>query len=229
MRVAICWALPVLMIFGCAGAPKDAADANKGPDNRLVLTLKGPGGSVSISDDLDSAKRAFPPAKGAMTLDSPTSFRIFCEKGWAWSAKDDSQSFEAAVRNGKIIAMATMNQNTTIGDQQLKDAIADLGEPTRKAESKNAALYVWESGTNARFFLRIRAQWLLGAPGDGWMIGPVEDLKMLNFRADDPAIFVRQLDAGIEQIKSGEISEAFRRAKEKALSKMKAEKSKSAR
>ncbi len=56
-------------------------------------------------------------------------------------------------------------------------------------------------------------------PVASFFIGEKDDLKMLNYRADDPENFVKQLDAASAQMNSPEMKKAFEDAKKKASQK----------
>ena len=55
---------------------------------------------------------------------------------------------------GKVVALGHTGGDQT-GEPQR--TIAEIGPPTRKAESSKASLLVWESGPNARFWLNMKA------------------------------------------------------------------------
>jgi hypothetical protein len=179
--------------------------------------MMGPGGSVTIGDTLDQAKNAFPLPKGAQTFDSSMSFAIVTKEGWSWASEAERSSFEAGTKSGKIVALGVSSGAPMEG--ALKEITDQIGEPARKAEGKTASAYVWESGENARFLVLVRDPLPLMPFTRLDLIGRKDDLKLLNYRAEDPASFVAQLDAATEQMKSGEAKEAFEDAKRKAKSK----------
>jgi hypothetical protein len=183
-----------------------------------ILSLTGPGGKVSIGDGLDAAKKAFPAPEGAQKFDTTMSFTIVSQQGWTWGIeKPTTESFEAAVKGGKIVAMArTLGTSTT----EPQATISELGEPSRKAEGKTASIYVWDAGDNARIVVHMKSNVLM--PLDLMMlIGKKEDLKLLNYRADDPDTFVKQMDAAAEMQNSPEMRKVFEEAKQRAKDKAK--------
>jgi len=159
-----------------------------------VLSLEGPGGAVALGDDLAAAKKAYPAPQGAQVFDNSLSFAVLAVDGWGW-VEEKGMAFEAALKDGKIIALGLTNMgkaepSSAIGDQKTK-----VGAPTRLAESDNAAVLVWESGENARFFIVFKKELPMFGQGAMTLIGPKEQLKLLNYRHDDPETFVKQIDS----------------------------------
>jgi hypothetical protein len=179
--------------------------------------MAGPGGEVGLGDSLDLAKKAFPAAKGAQMFDAPMSFGLVSKEGWAWASEAENKAFEVATKEGKIIALA--DTSATPIDGVLKQTTDRIGEPTRKAEGTTGSMYVWEWGENARFLLLIKQPLAMMPFTKLDIIGKKDDLKMLNYRADDPENFVKQLDAASAQMNSPEMKKAFEDAKKKASQK----------
>jgi hypothetical protein len=187
------------------GAPK--------VDSQLALKLDGPGGVVGLGDDFESAKKAFPAPKDAQVFETSLSFAIIAPKGWAWMVATAGNGFEAAEKGGKVAALSRTLMS--VDKSEPAKTIAKIGEPTRKAEGKTAKMYVWERGDQVRFWFNSSGG-LLGSM-TVTLIGTKEDLKLLNYRADDPETFVRQLDMAVDQAKS--LEPVFKEAKEKAKKK----------
>jgi hypothetical protein len=180
-----------------------------------VLQLAGPGGTVAIGGTLDEAKKAFPAPEGADVYQSAMSFTILGSDGWTWGQEQTKEGFEASLKGKKIAAMA---RATGEGEKEPAATIAQIGEPIRKAESENGGMYVWESGDNARIVVKMGPKNLILANGAITLIGRKEDLALLNYRADDPQMFVKQLDAFANQSPEMKkaLDDAFANAKEKA-------------
>lgn len=207
--------------MGCAQNHVQEHSTSAPPaDKAAALSLIGPGGSVSIGDNLDAAKRAFPAPKGAQVFDQSMNFTIITTEGWTWSSTDGKEAFEAATREGKVVGLALTKQGS-LEAKNLAASIAQLGQPTRKAEGKSAALYVWESGANVRFLLNSIGPAAILGNMNIILIGSKEDLKLLNYRADDPATMVKQFDLAADQRKSGKLNPIFEEAKRKAIEKRK--------
>lgn len=184
-RSLVLVALASALCFGCG----------KGAGN--VLSLQGPGGAVALGDDLAAAKKAFPPPKGAQVFNNSLSFAILAVDGWAWAEEKTGIAFEAALKDGKIIALGLTNLGAAQPSSAVDDQKSAVGDPTRLAESDNAAMLVWESGENARFFIVFKAAVPMLGQGAMTLIGPKEQLKLLNYRHDDPESFVKQIDAAM--------------------------------
>jgi len=181
-----------------------------------ATVVKGPGGRVGIGDSLAQAKKAFPPIAGAQTSDTSMSFAIMGQQGWGWASEKQKQAFEVATKAGKVVAIGVTGGDAT---GEPAKTVALLGEPTRKAEGKAASVYVWEKGENARFWIRIGKEVPVFAVPSMTIIGRKEDLKLLNFQAEDPGAFVKQIDATVTQLNSPEMRRQFEEAKRKALEK----------
>lgn len=203
--------LAVCLLSGCAtqsGKPAVAAKAGA----KEIQSLQGPGGGIAIGETLDQAKKAFPPPKDARIFEQSLSFAIFGGDGWAWS-HDDMEAFEVALKDGKIIALA---RTTKMDATEPGKTIAALGEPDRKAESENGAMYVWDAGDNVRFWIAMKFKGGVIPPGQISVVGGKKDLQLLNYRHDDPSAFVAQLDSVAKQMNDPKLKQAFEDAKRKA-------------
>lgn len=210
--VPLSFALALCILAGCKGGEQPTKQATTTPakqSSELVLKMDGPGGTVGIGDDVAIAKKAFPAPKGAQVYDNSMSYTIITPSGWCWSS--DNDSFEVATKDGKIIAIGLIHNAPQAGEPA--KTITKLGEPTRKAEGNRAKVYVWENGENARFWITVSGGGM--DVGSIELIGNKEDLKLLNYHAEDPQLFVRQLDGIAETLKPA-FEEAKRKAKEKA-------------
>lgn len=191
------------------------ATAPRAPDSKPVVSLNGPGGLVGLGDTLDQAKKAFPPPVGAQIYKTSLNFAILKTDGWTWASPKGDMAFEAAARDGKIVALSL-----TGGDVSAEPAatIKRIGQPARRAQGKTGIALVWDSGENARFFLHLNASGAI--PGLAvTLIGKSDDLKLLNYRSDDPDTFIKQSDAAAEQANSPEVRKMMEDAKKKALEK----------
>lgn len=175
-----------------AGCNHEGAPSASSPN---VTVLSGTGGNVAIGDGLDKAKRAFPPPTGAMTFDKSMSFAILNKEGWTWSVQD--RAFEVALDNGKVCALAITGEGAS---SEPAKTISAIGQPTRKAEGKTVSVYVWDAGADARILVRMTSKAILLPDGTITLIGKKRDLKLLNYNADEPDIFVKQMDAGARQV-----------------------------
>lgn len=79
-----------------------------------------------------------------------------------------------------------------IGNAEERELNA-VGPPTRKAENAQAAVWVWEKGEHARFFVNMRQDIPVFGKGNLTIIGAKADLKMMNYHAEDPETFAKQL------------------------------------
>jgi hypothetical protein len=209
--------IPLALLCSACGneetpAVKEAPQAASGD----VLKLEGPGGIVTLGDSLDIAKKAFPAPEKAQIMPRAMNFAIVTNDGWSWMKIEEERGFEAAAKDGKVIGLVLTSIKPD--PEEPAKTIAKIGQPTRKAEGKTAKLYVWESGDHARFWMTAKTG--LIDLGSITMIGAKEDMKLLNYRADDPGTFVKQMDAASEQVKSSELEPAFKEAKRKALEKL---------
>src|SRR5216110_1851652 len=110
MRSFVWIAIPILVVaVGCGESPKVESlpppPAAAKPLSKMILSA-GPAGGVSIGDTLDAAKKAFPAPADAMVFNSAMNFAIVTKEGWAWASEAGKEGFEAASKDGKIIAMA---------------------------------------------------------------------------------------------------------------------------
>ncbi|MBX3118357.1 MAG: hypothetical protein KF784_04770 [Fimbriimonadaceae bacterium] len=171
---------------------------------------------MSIGDDLSAAQKAFPAPTDAKEFDSSLSFAMIAPEGWAWMDEANEVSFEAASKDGKIVGLVVTKRKKSDGEPG--SFLSKTGEPTRKAEGKTAQMYVWESGDNARFWVTASGGSGIFDIGSMTIIGNKEDLKLLNYRSDDPENFVKQLDLVAEQMKDGSslVKDAVGDAKKKA-------------
>lgn len=212
-----------LVALGCSsgrggsstyGTP--AAGAGPGP----ALTLVGPGGAVSLGDPLETAKKAFPAPAGAQAFDSAMNFAIVTQTGWAWgSERPRAEGFEAATRDGKIIALARTGGDTAGEPAKM---IAALGRPLRRAEGNTVEVLVWEAGSNARIWVHLKRPGAFIQVGSMLMIGAKSDLAMLNYRSEDPVTMVKQMEAAAAQTSSPEMRKIVEEAKARALAKKRA-------
>lgn len=168
------------------------------PDAWGVLSFRGSGGVVNIGDSLDIAKKAMPPMKGARE-GGAVSFLVFGTEGWSWFMEDSSASFEVMLRGGKIdgIAYTESGKQLEVYRRRVKGTIKHIGEPTRHAKGKSSEVYVWQRGDYAR--LEVIAEM---APNNFFylcFIAREPDLKVLNYRPDDPQTLVMQMDLGAER------------------------------
>ena len=186
-------------MIGCA--PKSSTVTAASSSQVSVTTLNGPGGEVKLGDTLKQAKKAFPPPVDARAFDAPMSFGVISKEGWAWSDEAKSEGFEVATKGGKIVALGRVSGKP---GNEPGDSIAKLGKPTHQADGKTAAAYSWESGSDARFLLTMKEQLTLMPFSVLLVIGAKEDLKLLNYRSDEPGTFVKQLDAAADQLSSPE-------------------------
>lgn len=200
------WPLAILAVLaGCATKDEpstenattvtEATGALVG-DEDLVFTLEGPGGKVSLGGSLDQAKVAYPAPDGAEIFDTTMGLSQIAPDGWAWQHQDEGLSFEVAVRDGKIVAMGL----NTVGNSG-PQLIAAIGAPSRQFEGESANAYVWEGEYNARFLIDTKVELMGIKPGAMSLMGPKEDLKMLNMRYDDPDTLIKQIDAMVEQVR----------------------------
>lgn len=189
----------LIACFGCGDTNKSQVSDPQVP-KYTVLGLLGSSGIVNIGGTLDEAKKAFPPAEKAEVFDKSMSFAILRKDGWAWGGGSGS-GFEVALDKGKIVAMVLTNLDGPPLADALDLEVRHLGEPTNKAESDNAALYVWVSGESARFFMLLKNDKFMMGPGTMTIIGPKEALKMLNYQYDEPEIFVKMIDNAVDAMK----------------------------
>ncbi len=178
------------------GKKPEAAQPKASPD---ALKLEGPGGTVTLGDEIAVAQKAFPAPEGAQVLPNSMSFRLITEDGWSWTT--DHTSFEAATKDGKVIGLAVTFARPEDAKNEPAATITKIGEPTKKADGKTAKLYVWDGGESVRFWGNAG-----GGPngfeiGGLTVIGNKEDLKKLNYDAEHPEAFVNQLDSMAHALK----------------------------
>ncbi|HTQ08683.1 MAG TPA: hypothetical protein VMI31_01290 [Fimbriimonadaceae bacterium] len=188
-------------------------ETSASPLTSSALVLIGPGGKVAIGDAIDQAKKAFPPPKDAQVYDRSMSFAILGKSGWAWSSVDNMNGFEAAYADGKIVALAT----TGVKSGEPAASIKAIGQPTKKASGKICSMDVWDAGDDARIIVRMTASNPVLPASTITLIGAKSDLNMLNYRADDPGVFVKQMDSADAVANSPDIE--IQETKERALRK----------
>lgn len=183
--------IAVLTAIGCVGGGSAA-------DPKSALSLVGPGGVVAIGDPIEAAKEAFPAPKGVKPQEAPLALAFLYSTGWSWTAPD-GESFEAATKDGKIVMLAHGREKMLDSSKEMHAQHQHAGKETRMAENRAALLAIWDRGEYARFLLVIKQALPLMGQGGGTMIGRVDDLKLLNFRADDPESFVKALELVLEK------------------------------
>lgn len=192
----------VLLIFcamaGCSQRPdvSSSSDPAQSEARTETLTLVGPGGSVSIGDGVDAAKQAFPPVEDAQVFNQSMSFAILKKDGWAWGAGTGT-GFEAALDRGKIVALARTDLDGPPPQDMIESESARLGNPTNVATGPLADVAVWESGDYARFLIVLKTEKYIMGPGSLAFIGTKISLKLLGYDTEDPARFVKSIEATI--------------------------------
>lgn len=194
-----------LVTIGCgSGSEESTSKSDGGPGqsrkasgdaSSAVLSIEGPGGTVALGDDLEAAQTAFPAPDGARVFDSAMSFTILGVDGWAWAGESDDSGFEVAAENGKVIALIRPNRTGEVTDEDIAAQRTAHGNPTAEAVSENAAMLVWESGENARFYVAMRREIPLFGSGAFTIIGPKDKQNLLNYHYDQPELYVSQIDA----------------------------------
>jgi len=154
-------------------------------------------GQIRLGDTLEAAKKAAPAPKDAQLFDTSLSFAILDVQGWAWSS-GENESFEVALEDGKVIAIAHTRLNQEKANPT-DDMRIDTRPADRSAEKPTAKMKVWENGDNARIEISFYGKGLFGT-GTITMIGPKSKLKLLNYDAADPETFVTQYDNAAKQI-----------------------------
>jgi hypothetical protein len=211
-------AVSLLVLCGCGSKSDGVATARSSVPASSVTAVIGPGGSVDIGQTVDAAQKAFPPPKGATIFEQSMSFAILGKQGWGWGSEDGKEAFEVAIDSGKIVAIAlTGGAKSEEPDATLKQ----IGEPTRQATGKRAEMYVWEAADNARFWIHMKGSALVLGNVMMTLIGEKEQLKVMNYRYDDPETFVKQVDLSAEAAGSKDMKKIFEDAKKRALAKAK--------
>ena len=203
MRFSNCLPLVIMvaaLFCGLAAAQKSADRSTAGT---RILAMAGPGGSVAIGNNLASAKRAFPVDKGAQETNTGMNFAILQRPGWGWSTEKTNRAFEVSLRDGKIVGIAhTIEVPDKVKRTNMMTGILQKHPvPAGKSIGKSASAYSWVSGKNARFLIVMDAGMFGSGPILLELIGAKEDLKLLNYHADDVATLVKQIDMGTEAMK----------------------------
>jgi hypothetical protein len=201
------------VVAGCNTRTDQTAPDQPGPakapvtvdsklDPRAVLALDGPGGSVRIGDTLEQAKKAFPPPQGAHILGA-TNFAVFSREGWTWATDKPEQAFEVSLKAGKIVGIT---QTVGEADEQarkrrMEQTVQKVGPPSAAAEGKTIAVNAWDVKPNARFTITMNQGLFGSGPLVMTVIGDQSELKMLNYRVDDVATLVKQMEIGAEAMK----------------------------
>lgn len=191
------WAVAVLVSVVAAPAGGQASARAKAAG---VTAMVGPGGRVAIGDSLAAAKKAFPAPKGATEMQA-MNFAVFGRKGWSWMVVRPGQAFEVSLKDGKVAAIArTFEEKRAAARRKLIDSeLARLPKPSKQTKGKTAEVYAWTSGRNARFLVTMDNA-LMGSIVLS-IVGDQADLKLLNYRADDTATLVRQMDMAADAMK----------------------------
>lgn len=161
-----------------------------------ILSFNAPGGEVRIGGTLAEAQEAFPPPTSAEVFERSMAFAKLRKNGWAWAA-GTGLGFEVALDDGKIFAITFSSLEGPPLEDALNSEARALGEPTKDAESENAAMYVWEKGESARFFILFKNDKFIMGPGTMTVIGPKEALKSLNYDYDDPGAYIKAVDDSV--------------------------------
>ena len=193
-----------LAAIGC-GTDSDKASKNSAEDTAQpdatpadfdveTLSIDGPGGTVAIGDDLETAQTAFPAPSGALVFDSVMNFAILGIAGSAWSDQSVSSGFEVGLENGKVIALIRTQLNVKVTDDDIAAQRDTHGIPTAEAVSENTVLLVWERGESVRFYLALRNEDSIYGTGAFTIIGPKEKLRLLSYHYDNPQLTVDRFD-----------------------------------
>ena len=83
----------------------------------------------------------------------------------------------------------------------IEQTIQKVGKPTAQADGKTASMFTWDAKLNGRFLLESKVGLMGGGPSVMAIIGDQEDLKVFNYRVDEPHLTVKQLDMGAEIMK----------------------------
>lgn len=214
--------MPLSLVAGCSQgggteAPKPEASltvpVKKASDG--VTSLVGPSGTVRLGDPVEQAKKAFPAPKDAKAFDAPMSFGSIAKEGWAWSIEAKAEAFEVGTKDGKIVAIGRIDKSPDV----LEKSLAQIGEPTRRADGKAMSVYVWDAGDDVRFVMDVKMELPMMPQGAMVMIGKEEDLKRMNFQPDDPGRVVTEVDKAVAQMNSPEYKKAIADAKLQAQGK----------
>lgn len=216
MRV-FCWALAGLGVMWTAvGCAKNPAFPTAGSSkSKAPLSLSGPGGKVSLGDPLSAAQKAFPAPGGATVFTQTMSFMMISKEGWSWQDSKGSNAFEAAVRNGKIVALAETSDKVPPGNVPAQKTISQIGKPSKQGIGKTMAMFAWDCGDDARVEMHMIFP---GTTMSGFCvtaIGAKSDLALLGYNTDDPAGYVTRTEAQAK-ILEPVFKEAKKRAQEKA-------------
>jgi hypothetical protein len=195
--------LSLAFLAGCGDKAKETETA-PAAGNPKLLVVSGSGGEVAIGDPIETAKKAFPPVKGAKVYDGTTVFASISSEGWGWTPKAGASDIvEVAAKDGKIVAISGPSEYPKDYDAAAKAVVATLGKPSREAKGKAALLYVWEEGEYAHFYLQVRENLGMFGYGAGHLVGPKEKLKALTFDYTNPQVFVTAADQFADVMKAG--------------------------
>jgi hypothetical protein len=120
-----------------------------------ALSLSGPGGTLSLQDDIAAAKKAFPMPRGAKATKAP---EFLPQNSTHWGWESTTGVFDAVEEKGRLIWFTHLDKGLT--DAQRKKTVEEeldaFGEPAENAEGKYADLYSWEHGDGVRVTLDVR-------------------------------------------------------------------------
>jgi hypothetical protein len=203
---------------GCSPTPSETASKGAAPPKppAAMPPIAGPGGKLALGDSLEQAKKAFPAPKDARVFDTSMSLAILREKGWGWQTPTGQEAFEVMLRDGKVSAVA---QTRAIAPRSLLNAaIVDWGKATAESKGKTAVALSWVRGDSACVAILMELPGI--SPYGIRLMGLKTDLQKLSYNPDDPAAFVKQMDAVAAAAK--DMMPAFKEAKRKAMEKAKA-------
>lgn len=201
--------LTLTLLAGCNGqeAPTPPSAESQLSSSTMPFAVEGPGGIVRIGDSLADAKRAFPPPPRAHVFAKGMSFAITQRPGWSWGTETPDgggEAFEVSLKDGKVAGIAITQSS---GDKaqlhkRVTETLRKLPPALNESRGRTASAWSWKSGRDARIIIALETGLMSSGPMLMILIGDQDDIKLLNYRADDVATTVRQIDLGAEAMRS---------------------------
>ncbi len=184
----LCFAA-VLSLFGCRDHDKRVPGSEKPPAKQVaepvreggpMFELKGNGGTLTLPNNLEDAKRVFPMPAGAKPMEqSAIDPRV--QKHWGWETP--TMVFDAVEENGKLIYFDVMDKSLAkyARDEAVKQEIKEFGAPTKQAGNKTARAYVWKRGDCVRLDINLDSK---TTPGFLRLVGVATSLQNLGVQVE---------------------------------------------
>ncbi len=157
-----------------------------------LTTIESDGGSISLSDNMERAKKVFAAPPGSRQS-TETSLTLPGESHYGWES--DGFVFDAFAKNGKLTTLSILQKNLDAPQRQteIDRELERFDEPTENAEGRITAAYVWREGKQARIVVEFFDKETMGILR---VVGTTDALEARGFPLGDLGALVQAFDNG---------------------------------